>query len=114
MTKRINRVYTIMLLTLLVLGQLTTPGYAVEDMWTVANTIIVDVYAKIAGISTVLAGLMSAVAVVGAKISNNQHKVDQAWDWLKRIWIAWAIINGIGAFIAYVAPFFSGRATLTP
>src|SRR5699024_11659344 len=108
MTKRINRVYTIMLLTLLVLGQLTTPGYAVEDMWTVANTIIVDVYAKIAGISTVLAGLMSAVAVVGAKISNNQHKVDQAWDWLKRIWIAWAIINGIGAFIAYVAPFFSG------
>ena len=103
-----------MLLTLLVLGQLTTPGYAVEDMWTVANTIIVDVYAKIAGISTVLAGLMSAVAVVGAKISNNQHKVDQAWDWLKRIWIAWAIINGIGAFIAYVAHFFSGLATLTP
>ena len=80
----------------------------------VANTIIVDVYSKIAGISTVLAGLMSAVAVVGAKISNNQHKVDQAWDWLKRIWIAWAIINGIGAFIAYVAPFFSGLATLTP
>ena len=114
MTKRINRVYTIMLLTLLVLGQLTTPGYAVEDMWTVANTIIVDVYSKIAGISTVLAGLMSAVAVVGAKISNNQHKVDQAWDWLKRIWIAWAIVNGIGAFITYVAPFFSGLATLTP
>lgn len=40
---------------------------------------------KIAGISTVLAALMSAVAVVGAKISNSQHKVDQAWDWLKRI-----------------------------
>ena len=114
MTKRINRVYTIMLLTLLVLGQLTTPGYAVEDMWTVANTIIVDVYAKIAGISTVLAGLMSAVAVVGAKISNNQHKVDQAWDWLKRIWIAWAIVNGIGAFITYIAPFFSGLATSAP
>lgn len=114
MTKRINRVYTIMLLTLLVLGQLTTPGYAVEDMWTVANDLIVDIYTHIAGISTVLAGLMSAVAVIGAKLSNNQHKVDQAWDWLKRIWIAWAIINGIGAFIAYVAPFFSGLATLTP
>ena len=79
-----------------------------------ANNIIVDVYGKIAGISTVLAGLMSAVAVVGAKLSNNQHKVDQAWDWLKRIWIAWAIINGIGAFIAYVVPLFDGLATLTP
>ena len=88
--------------------------FAVDDMWTVANRIIVDVYTKIVGISTVLAGLMSAVAVIGAKISNNQHKTDQAWDWFKRIWVAWAIINGIGAFIAYVAPLFSGLATLTP
>ena len=89
-------------------------AFAVDDMWTVANNIIVDVYGKIVGVSTVLAGLMSAVAVIGAKLSNNQHKVDQAWDWLKRIWIAWAIINGIGTFIAYVAPLFNGLATLTP
>jgi hypothetical protein len=101
---------TAVLLTML----LTTNAFAVDDMWTVANTIIVDVYTKIAGISTVLAGLMSAVAVIGAKLSNNQHKVDQAWDWLKRIWIAWVIINGIGAFIAYIAPLFDGLATLTP
>lgn len=93
---------------------LTANALAVDDMWTVANHIIVDVYTKIAGISTVLAGLMSAVAVIGAKLSNNQHKVDQAWDWLKRIWIAWVIINGIGAFIAYVVPMFQGLATLTP
>lgn len=98
----------------LVAGLSIIPAFAVNDMWTVARTIIVDVYNQIAGVSTVLAGLMSAVAVVGAKLSNNQHKVDQAWDWLKRIWVAWAIINGIGAFIAYVAPLFSGLATLTP
>ncbi|GHU89763.1 hypothetical protein FACS1894202_08500 [Clostridia bacterium] len=52
-----------------------------EDMWSGANRVIIDVYNQIAGISTILAGLMSAVAVIGAKISNNQHKVDQAWDW---------------------------------
>lgn len=92
----------------------TTSVYAADDMWAVANRIIVDVYTKIAGVSTVLAGLMSAVAVIGAKLSNNQHKVDNAWDWLKRIWIAWAIINGIGAFIAYIVPLFSGLATLNP
>ena len=73
-----------------------------------------DLYSQIVKISTVLAGLMSAVAVIGAKLSNNQHKVDQAWDWLRRIWIAWVVINGIGAFIAYIAPKFSGLATLTP
>lgn len=88
------------------------PAYAVEDMWTVGQNIIKDIYQKIAGISTVLAGLMSAIAVIGAKMSNNQHKVDNCWDWLKRIWIAWAIINGIGAFLAYVVPLFDGLATL--
>ena len=84
-----------------------SPAYAVEDLWTVGREIITDVYSQIAGISTVLAGLMSAVAVLGCKFSGGrQQRVDQSWDWLKRIWIAWAVINGIGAFIAYVAPLF--------
>ena len=111
---RIPRCYVQTMTVVLICTCMVTPALALDDMWTVANRIIVDVYGKIAGISTVLAGLMSAVAVVGAKLSNNQHKVDQAWDWLKRIWIAWMIINGIGAFIAYVTPLFSGLATLTP
>lgn len=112
--KKLYRIYIISLTVLLVSALTIIPAFAAEDMWAAANRIIVDVYNKIAGISTVLAGLMSAVAVIGAKLSNNQHKVDQAWDWLKRIWIAWVIINGIGAFIAYVVPLFSGLSTLTP
>ena len=107
--KKLYHTYLVCLLLLLALSLLAGSALAVEDMWTVANRIIVDVYTKIAGISTVL-----AVAVIGAKLSNNQHKVDQAWDWLKRIWIAWVIINGIGAFIAYVVPLFSGLATIEP
>ena len=83
-----------------------------EDMFEVADNIIRDVYTNIAGISTVLAALMSAIAVIGAKMSNNQHKVDQSWDWLKRIWIAWAVIYGIGAFIAYVTPLLVGYNVL--
>lgn len=114
LTRKIFKLYLGLLTYLVLTAVFTIPACAVEDMWTVANRIIVDVYTHIAGISTVLAGLMSAVAVIGAKLSNNQHKVDQAWDWLKRIWIAWAIINGIGAFIAYVAPLFSGLATISP
>ncbi len=112
--QNMSRIYTRAMTILVIVMVLSLSVFAIDDMWTVAKTIIVDVYAKIAGISTVLAGLMSAVAVVGAKLSNNQHKTDQAWDWLKRIWIAWAIINGIGAFIAYIAPFFTGLSTLTP
>ena len=112
--KKIYRVYVLSLVILLIVSLVTVPAFAVDDMWEVAEELIKDVYKQIVGISTMLAGLMSAVAVIGAKLSNNQHKVDQAWDWLKRIWIAWVIINGIGAFIGYVTPFFSALATLTP
>ena len=92
------RYYVQIMAFILIVTYMITPALAVEDMWTAANRIIVDVYNKIAGI--------------GAKVSNNQHKTDQAWDWLKRIWIAWAIINGMGAFLAYVRPLFDGLATI--
>ena len=112
--KKLYKLYVSLLSAVLLAELLSLPAFAANDLWTVAQTVIVDVYNGIAGISTVLAGCMSAVAVIGAKLSNNQHKVDQAWDWLKRIWVAWAIINGIGAFIAYIVPLFDGLATLTP
>ena len=105
-------VYRIALVLLILAAFFMPHAGAVDDMWVVANRIIKDVYTKIAGVSTVLAGLMSAVAVIGAKMSGTQQKVDQAWDWLKRVWLAWVIINGIGAFIAYVRPLFNGLATL--
>ena len=112
MMRRVFLVYRIALV-LFILAMLFMPhAGAVDDMWVVANRIIKDVYTKIAGVSTVLAGLMSAVAVVGAKLSGTQQKADQAWDWLKRVWLAWVIINGIGAFIAYIRPLFTGLATL--
>ena len=115
---KLPRIYTGTMTALLLCAALPLPALATnaagQDLWTVAQNIIVDVYNHIAGISTALAGLMSAVAVIGVKLSGNQHKSDQAWDWLKRIWVAWAIINGIGAFIEYITPQFSGLNTLTP
>ena len=109
-TKRI--LFTLILVAMLMSMFSVTVFAAGEDLFQVADNIVRDVYNHIAGISTVLAGLMSAVAVIGAKMSNNQHKVDQSWDWLKRIWIAWAVINGIGAFIAYITPLFNGYNVL--
>ncbi len=111
---KLGRYYTAIMIVYLMAAFCAVPAFAANDIFAVARSIIIDVYNGIAGISTVLAGLMSAVAVIGAKMSSNQHKVDQSWDWLKRIWIAWAIINGIGAFIAYIVPKFDGLATLEP
>lgn len=111
-TKRKRLVLLLVLIPVLCCGLSMNVFAAGEDLFQVADKIVRDVYNHIAGISTVLAGLMSAVAVIGAKMSNNQHKVDQSWDWLKRIWIAWAVINGIGAFIAYITPLFDGYNVL--
>ena len=110
--RRVFLIYRVALVLLILTALFMPHAGAVENMWTAAHRIIKDVYAKIAGVSTVLAGLMSAVAVIGAKMSGTQQKADQAWDWLKRVWLAWVIINGIGAFIAYVRPLFDGLATL--
>lgn len=108
-----KKVLKVTILALFLCGMMATQVFAAgEDLFEVADNIIRDVYNHIAGISTVLAALMSSVAVIGAKISNNSHKTEQAWDWLKRIWIAWAIINGIGAFIAYITPLFDGYNVL--
>ena len=110
--KRIIKITVFVLLLCLILSVPVFAETADKDLFEVADDIIRDLYEKIAGISTVLAALMSSVAVIGAKISNNSHKTEQAWDWLKRIWVAWAVINGIGAFIAYITPLFDGYATL--
>lgn len=122
MKKKTKRIISILALAIVLMSLFSTTAFAAgttstaatsgKDLFQVADDIIRKVYNSIAGISTVLAGLMSAVAVIGAKMSNNQHKVDQSWDWLKRIWIAWAVINGIGAFIAYITPMFNGYNVL--
>lgn len=113
MKKKTKKIVFIIIFALLMISTFSITTLAAgENLFEVADNIVRDIYNHIAGISTVLAGLMSAIAVVGAKMSNNQHKVDQSWDWLKRIWIAWAVINGIGAFIAYITPLFNGYNVL--
>lgn len=111
--KKWQKILILSAMIMMLISSATITAFAAgEDLFQVADNIIRDVYTNIAGISTVLAALMSAIAVIGAKMSNNQHKVDQSWDWLKRIWIAWAVINGIGAFIAYVTPLLDGYNVL--
>lgn len=111
--KKLHKIPVVLCVALMLMSfSCVTVFAAGEDLFEVADNIIRDVYENIAGISTVLAALMSAIAVIGAKLANNQQKSDQSWDWLKRIWVAWAVINGIGAFIAYIVPLFDGYNVL--
>lgn len=75
---------------------LLVPVYAVEDMWPAARRTIKDIYTHIASVGTVLAGLMIAIAVIGAKMSNTPQKSHQAWDWLTwagcRCGVIWILV----------------------
>lgn len=112
MRTKANKLYKMLIIfcvSVLLMSALSLTAFAAgEDIFTLGDRIIRDVYNHIAGISTVLAALMSAIAVITVKLGGTQQKSDAGWAWLKRIWAAWAVINGIGAFIAYVQPLFAG------
>ena len=52
MIRKCYKFYTLIMTLMWVMAAMTASAFAVDDMWTVANRIIVDVYAKIVGIST--------------------------------------------------------------
>lgn len=90
------------------LGTCTMAFAATTDFWTKLQTMFADVYDKILGISTIVAVVMAAVALVLRMVSKNQRTVDEATQWLKRIVITWIILNSLGFIVAYVAPLVDG------
>lgn len=86
---------------------LSHPALA-ADMWTTAEDIMKDVYAKILGISTIAAIVTASVALLLMNFSKSGKTVDESRAWLKRIAISWCILNGLGFIMAYVSPFFAG------
>ena len=82
-------------------------------VWTKASEIMQDVYTQIVSISTITAVVCTSVALLLMNFSKNGRTVDDSRAWLKRIIITWAILNGLGFIMAYIAPFFAG-GTWTP
>ena len=52
--KRLYRVYLLSMVFVLTITMMMPSSFAVDDMWTVANNLIVDLYSQIVKISTVL------------------------------------------------------------
>ena len=51
MIRKCYKFYTLIMTLMWVMAAMTASAFAVDDMWTVANRIIVDVYTKIVGIT---------------------------------------------------------------
>ena len=86
---------------------LCQPAFAATDVWSKAKEIMQDVYNQILLISTVAAIVTASVALLMMNFSRSGRTVDESRAWLKRICITWAVLNGLGFIMAYIAPFFS-------
>ena len=84
------------------------PVFAADTIWTKFADVMKDIYGKLLGVSTIIAVTAATVALLVRMISRNQRAVDEATSWLKRITIAWIILNTLGFTIAYLAPWFAG------
>jgi len=78
------------------------------DIWSKFSDMMKDIYGKLAGISTIVAVTAAAVALLVRMISRNQRAVDEASSWLKRIIVAWVVLNTLGFAVAYLAPLVDG------
>ena len=77
-------------------------------IWEKASEIMQDVYKQILTISTIAAIVTASVALLMMNFSRSGRTVDESRAWLKRIFITWAVLNGLGFIMSYVTPFFSG------
>ena len=76
-----------------------------DTIWDRFSNIMRDIYGQLAGISTIVA---AAVALLVRMISRNQRAVDEATSWIKRIVVAWIVLNSLGFVVAYLQPLVSG------
>lgn len=81
-----------------------------DTIWDRFSTIMKDVYGQLVGISTIVAVTAAAVALIVRMVSRNQRAVDEATSWLKRIVIAWIVLNTLGFIVAYLQPLIAGGA----
>ena len=101
--KILNFVYILGMLMLM----MSSTVFAV-DIWTKAKEIMMDIYNKILLLSTVVAVVTAAIALLLMNFSKSGKTVDESRAWLKRIAITWAILNSLGFIMSYIVPFFEG------
>ena len=73
-----------------------------NDVFTAAGEIGKSLYTSIVGISTVLAGVMIAIAACMYFFATNERTVASAKSWIGRIIAAWVVINGVGLLLTTV------------
>ena len=82
-------------------------AFAATDLFDSAKSLIKTIYEGVAGISTVLAVVLAIIACLFWMFSSNPRTVETAKSWLKRILIAWIVINALGLIVSSLSTWLS-------
>ena len=91
-----------------------TPATPANNIWTTFTNVMKDIYTQLLAISTIVAVVAAAIALIIRMVSRNQRAVDEATSWLKRIVVTWIILNTLGFIIAYIQPWMQGGQYTPP
>lgn len=90
------------------------PLYA-EDIFDRVGSFANSLYGRILTISTVLAVVCTAIALLCRQFGRKQKVVDEANEWLKRIAISYVILHCLGLIVNFIQPLIAnGDWTYTP
>lgn len=71
-------------------------------------SVIQKLYSDLAGVFSLICVLAGAVALVTLLFGRSDKSATSAWSWIKRIVIAWALFNALGAIVSYGDTLLSG------
>ena len=89
-------------------GLVSTQPVMADNIFDRIQSIIADIYGQLVAISTIVAVTVASIALIVRMISRNQRAVDEATSWLKRIVVAWIVLNSLGFIVAYLQPLVAG------
>ena len=93
-------------ISMLSAGLITMQPVMADSIFDRIRSIVTD--GQIVAISTIVAVTVASIALIVRMISRNQRAVDEATSWLKRIVVAWIILNSLGFVVAYLQPLVAG------
>lgn len=101
--------------TAISMGLLTAQPLYAEDIFDRVGKFANSVYLRIVAISTVIAVVCAAIALLVRQYSKHQKAVDEANEWLKRIATSYVLINCLGLIVNFIKPYITnGNWTYTP
>lgn len=106
MMEKIQTILPVIMVFVLIIGctslyHATDAGQIVGDLLSTVKNVLVEVYAGLLGIVTVLAVVICAWCFIVKMFSKNQRSIEEANQWIKRVCIAWLCFMLLSVIVGF-------------